>query len=566
MSQPTGSDAIVAALETAGVNCVFGLPGTQNIDLFEAVRQRGLRCVVPTSELAAAMMANGYARAAGRPGVLVTIPGPGFAWGLAGIAEASLDSVPILHLTSAPATAPGQRFQLQAIDQRAMAAPLVRGSWRIDAADAAPTIIAQAYRQTTAAEPGPVLVEVAGEVWAQPAHPATPPARSTDDGDFEAASVAAVAARLAAAKHCLLLLGQGCNGCAGEATRLAERLHAAVVTTTSGRGAVAEDHPLSLGAELAGYGGDALNALLDTCDVVLAIGCKFSHNGSRGFRLQIAPDKLIHVDASAHVLGANYPASLTIRADATRFITAVLEQLDATHVADGFSDADLAPWRQRGLAELRDAAGLEPHIHGTDTRDMAGFFTTLRKLLPRESHLVTDSGRHQDMARRHFRVYCPAGLITPANFQSMGFAIAAATGACLAQPDRTVVALLGDGGLAMAGLQLMTAVKLGLKLTVIVFTDGVYGAIRDQQLGRHGHTSGTRLPPIDCAALADAVGAHYMPLQGDIEAVLRETLAAPGVTLVEVALGDGMPLRVTQAKARAKRLLGKRLLARLRRH
>jgi acetolactate synthase-1/2/3 large subunit len=566
MATQTGSDAIVAALQAAGADCVFGLPGTQNIDLFEAMRRKGLRCVVPTSELAASMMANGYARASGKPGVLVTIPGPGFTWGLAGVAEASLDSAAILHITGAPATSPGARFQLQAIDQRAMAAPLLRGSWRIEAADEAPATIARAWRQSMAAEPGPVLVEVAAGAWQQDSTSgdvADPD--SAGDNTGTPGSAAAVVARIAAAPRCLLLVGQGCHGCGDLVTQIAERLRAAVVTTTSGRGVVAEDHPLSLGAELSGYSGDALNALIETCDTVLAIGCKFSHNGSRGFRLRIPEDKLIHVDASAGVLGTNYPASIALCMDARRFLQEILACMGSATSAAGFDDAEIIQWRQRGLRQLQQGNHLEPRIHGTDSNEPGKFFAALRSAMPRESHLVTDSGRHQDMARRHFRVLCPAGLITPTNFQSMGFAIAAATGVRLAHPKRTVVALLGDGGLAMAGLQLSTAVELGIRLTAIVFVDGVYGAIRDQQAGRHGRTPGTALPTLDCAALAAAVGADYIRLQGNMGGALRDILAMPGVTLVEVALGDGIPLRVVQAKARAKRMLGARVLAWLRR-
>lgn len=566
MTDPTGSDAIVAALKTAGVDCVFGLPGTQNIDLFEAMRRGGLRCVVPASELAAAMMANGYARAGMRPAVLTTIPGPGFTWALAGIAEASLDSVPVLHLTGAPATAPGAHFQLQAIDQRSMAAPLLRGSWRIDAAGDAAATIAAAWRQTTAGEPGPVLVEVTAQAWHEAV--ATAPAGATRSGDDdesgEAAALGAIAARTATAQRCLLFVGQGCNHCGDQVAQLAERLRAAIVTTTSGRGAVAEDHALSLGAELSGYGGEALNALIESCDTVFAFGCKFSHNGARGFSLRIPASKLIHVDASAPVLGGNYPASIALTMDAGRCLERVLARIGTTPSTHGFSDADIAHWRQRGLAELAAESHIEPHLRGTTTDTPDKFFAALRVAMPRDSHLVTDSGRHQDMARRHYQVFCPAGLITPTNFQSMGFSIAAATGACLAQPTHPVVALLGDGGLAMAGLQLATAVALKLKLTVVVFVDGVYGAIRDQQLGRYGRTSGTTLPQLDCAALAEAVGARYIPLRGDTETVLRETLAAPGVKLVEVGLGDGVPLRVAQAKARAKRVLGGRIGAWLR--
>ena len=123
----TGGERLCRVLEDLGVDTVFGLPGTQNVDLFEALRTSWLRTVVPTHQVAASFMANGYARAAGRPGVLVTIPGPGFTYALTGLAEAFLDSVPLLHILGRPARGPGRRFQLQALDQRAAVAPFVKG-------------------------------------------------------------------------------------------------------------------------------------------------------------------------------------------------------------------------------------------------------------------------------------------------------------------------------------------------------------------------------------------------------------------------------------------------------
>ncbi|HJU26320.1 MAG TPA: thiamine pyrophosphate-binding protein, partial [Rhodanobacteraceae bacterium] len=298
MSAAAGAQRIVQALQQLGARCVFGLPGTQNVALFEALRTSQLRLVVATNELSAAMMANGYYRASGRPGVLLTIPGPGFTWALTGLAEAALDSAAILHVTNAPARGPGHRFQLQAIDQAAMAAPLARRVVNVESAGEIAAKIAEAWHECRAGEPGPVLVQVSREVWKQDSTDAVNLTVPTDASPSLPPDAAAVAQALKQARRRVLLLGQGCNDAANEATRLAEHLSAAVVTTTSGRGVVPEDHPLSLGYALAANDADGLNALIDASDLVLAIGCKFSHNGSRGFRLNIPAQKLIHVDAS----------------------------------------------------------------------------------------------------------------------------------------------------------------------------------------------------------------------------------------------------------------------------
>ncbi|MGH8213152.1 MAG: thiamine pyrophosphate-binding protein, partial [Rhodanobacteraceae bacterium] len=451
----SGARLLCEALQRSNIHHVFGLPGTQTTAMFEALRTSGLHTVVATTELSAAMMANGYYRASGNPAALLTIPGPGFTWALTGLAEAALDSAALLHITCAPAISPGRAFQLQAIDQAAVAAPLCRSVFTIEHASEVEAAIARACAQCVTGEPGPVLVQVARGVWRENASGPSPAAPHVSPA-VVLADVDAVANALDAASRTVLLLGQGCHGAAELAAELAERLKAAVFTTTSGRGAIPEDHPLSLAFE-SGNGAQTLNALIEASDAVLAIGCKFSHNGARGFRLRIPPGKLIHVDVAADVLGANYPTRIAIRSDARAFLAALLPQLHI-HAArtHGFTTEEIALWRERCRAEkLEDP--IEPRIHGVTGGAPAVFFDALRRVLPRGSILVTDSGQHQDLARRHFPVWWPRGLITPTNLQSMGFGIGAAIGAKLAAPERPVVALIGDGGLAMSGLELLTA-------------------------------------------------------------------------------------------------------------
>ncbi|MDN5864196.1 MAG: thiamine pyrophosphate-binding protein [Gammaproteobacteria bacterium] len=561
----SGSKRLCAALQRAGIEHVFGLPGSQTVALFEALRGSQLRTIVATHESSAAMMANGYFRASGKPAALLTIPGPGFTWALSGLAEAALDSAALLHVTCAPAASPGRAYQLQTLDQDALAAPLTKRAFTVARTDDLPAAVADAYAECLAGEPGPVLLQIEKDVWEQICTAGETPAPGPDHAAaVHPDDVAAAAQAVAAARRCILLLGQGCLGAADLACQLAERLNAIVVTTTSGRGVVPEDHRLSLGFELGNHRPQSLNALVEASDLVLAIGCKFSHNGSRGFRLRIPQDKLIHVDASQRVLGANYPAHLAIHADAKGFLAALLPQLAATATKPGgFYPAAVEQWRERCRTE--DAYQIaEPRIHGVPAGKPEAFFAALRRTMPRASCLVTDSGQHQDLARRYFRVLCPRGLITPTNLQSMGFGIGAAMGACLADPERRIVALIGDGGLAISGLELLTAVRERLRLTVIVFADGAFGAIRNQQLAASGRAFATALPDLDCAGLAAAIGANYLRLDADADSVLSDALQAPCVTLVEVALGDSLPMHWTRARGTAKSLLGPQLKTRLR--
>jgi acetolactate synthase-1/2/3 large subunit len=163
------------------------------------------------------------------------------------------------------------------------------------------------------------------------------------------------------------------------------------------------------------------------------------------------------------------------------------------------------------------------------------------------------------LVRRHFRVLAPRGLIVPTNFQSMGFALAAAIGAKLAAPERTVVAVIGDGGLAMCGLELVTAVRERIALPVLLFSDGKYGLIRLDQVRDYGVTYGTDLPPLDPSALAAATGASYRALEGDAAGVLRAALAEQGPALVDVSLGDSAAMQRVRAKS-VVRAAGRRVL------
>ena len=387
MSGRNGADRLCEALLARGVSCVFGLPGSQTVPLYEALRRAGLRCVGATHELAASFMANGYARASGRPAVLTTIPGPGFTYALTGLAEARLDSAPVLLVTGAPATRPGRRFQLQALDQPAIAAPLVKAVLTAHRPDEAGPRALEALDLTMQGEPGPVLLQVAEEAWGGDAPSFRPAAKAGEPLGPAEGQVAAIAARLAAARRPLFYLGQGAAAASDGVARLAARFGALVVTTTSGRGVVAEDDPRVLVFD----GGDVepLNRLADGADLVLALGCKLSHNGAHGFALRLRPETLVHVDAAPEVPGANYPCDLAAIADVPSLVRSLLERTDATEGrAPGWPPEEQDLWRAQARDSRRDR-GQEPRFSSLEPPTAEGFFAALRRALPRDGCLVT---------------------------------------------------------------------------------------------------------------------------------------------------------------------------------
>jgi acetolactate synthase-1/2/3 large subunit len=547
MKKAPGGKLLCSTLENLGVKHVFGLPGSQNVEFFEALRQSSLRTILANHELAAAFMANGYYRASGKVGVLTTIPGPGFAYTVAAIAEASLDSSAILYIAGKPPDVAGKKFNRQSIDQRAILGPLVRRIVEVDRTADLVSGVREAYAATTAGEPGPVMLHldpraVSGEFDEEAAGAAPVPVpRQPDSAQIEQAIQL-----LESSRRPVFFVGQGANDGARHLLELAELLQAPVIATRSSRGVFPENHALALTFVSGEGSANAFNSLLERSDLIVAIGCKFSQNGTYGFRLRLPQEKLIHVDASSEVLNANYPAKIAIHADAPAFLRAVLrsaEVLKSRH--SEWSAEELAGYKKSG-AEYDNEP--EPHVHGVNPPTPAAFFTMLRRVLPYNSCLVTDSGSHQVLAGRHFRAHAPRGLVTPSDFQSMGFGLPSAIGAKLAQPDKPVVALIGDGGLHISAMEMVTGIREQIPLTVIVFNDGFLGQIRLQQFSRFGRSHATELLTPDLALLAQAIGADYLYFDGDAENTLRQVVAGDSVTLVEVSVGDSNAIRLDRAK------------------
>ena len=543
----TGADLVCQTLADLGVRCVFGLPGTQNVTLFEALRRSSIRTVLASHEAAATFMANGYYRASGRLGVVVTIPGPGFAWALPALAEARLDSAALLLLTGPPARGPGRAFQLQAIAQGAVAAPLVKRVFDVDR----PADLAQVLRDAAATalsgEPGPVIVQLADTALAQvPLGAASRTAAAAADPDREPLSRAVAA--LGAAQRVVIFAGQGAAGAAAAVTALAERRGALVLTTPSGRGVVAEDHPLALAFDFQRGDVAVVNQLLERADLVVALGCKFGHNGTGGFALRLPADRLVHVDADPAVLNANYEARYPVAARVEDVLDAFAA---APRPAGGWPEGAAVEWRRR--LHVSGTRAPEPAVHGVPGNNAQEFFRQLRAALPRDAILVLDSGLHQVLARRYFDVLAPRGLLFPSDFQSMGFALPAAIGAKLAAPERAVVALLGDGGFKFSGLELLTAARERLPVTAIVFNDGRLNMIRLQQLQSFGRDAAVDVHNPDFAALAAACGVGYGLVDGDVAAALAATGGGTGI--LEVRVGDSPAIHMARGGALAREVV-----------
>jgi acetolactate synthase-1/2/3 large subunit len=314
---------------------------------------------------------------------------------------------------------------------------------------------------------------------------------------------------------------------------------------------------------------DRLNALLNAADLVLVLGARLSSASTYDFALAIPQDRLVQVDASEEILGATYPARLTIPGTVEDVLERLLAGLESDGPPASQWTVDAVRKRRRDLLATGDRAIPDPTVSGVDPPTMAEFFAALRRRLPRDAIVVADSGLHQLLARRHLDVLAPRGLLVPSDFQSMGFALPAAIGAHLAAPERPVVVLVGDGGLALSGMELLTAVQERVPLTVVVFNDGWLNLIRMTQLRTLGQTFGVRRTNPDFGTFADALGARFALVEDNLDQILGEALASPEVTLVELRVGDSGTMRTARARGLARRAaasaLGPGAFARLKR-
>ncbi len=549
----TSGDVLTAALRECGIDTVFGVPGTQNLHLYECLRRAKLRCILATSETAATFMANGYYRASGKVAVTVSIPGPGFTYALTGLAQARADSAAVIHVMQINPAGDSKRFRFQELDLPHLTAPIAKGFIEItDAADIRKGVY-EAWVLSRTGEPGPAVLTVTTNALVQRAEDVQQAEVPLPDEPSET-QIDAVVELLSGNTKVAIFAGQGAFGGAAELRELATRFNAPVVTTSAGRGAIPESHPLSIDLDFTLGSVYSINDLFAECDVILALGCKFSHNGTAGFKLDFGPGKLIQVDTAATVLNAgNYQPDMRVQGDVRSFLQQLL-----THTADmtipGFTTAELANRKSSLLALKREQISCEPSIRGYADGRFETLFAAMNELLDEQTILVTDTGLHQTITRVYAQINQPRQLITPSDFQSTGYGIPAGMGAAAARPDCRATILTGDGSFAIHALDLLEAMRQKLKIGVIVFNDKHLGSIRLQQINAFGDETSVAVTNPDYESLAQALHLQYFSL-ADGPDTLTAFFQSGQVSLLEVHVVDSPELK----KIRARRKLRERI-------
>ncbi len=550
----TSGDNLTATLRECGIDTVFGIPGTQNIHLYECFRRASFRCVLATTETSAAFMANGFYRSSGKLCAVASIPGPGFTYALTGIAEAFHDSAALVYIMQIKTSLHDKAFRLQDIDLKAVAKPVSKGLIEIATPAQVSDGIREACRLAISGEPGPVIVTVTNDAVVRPADVRQPESKSAESEELTPLLDQVVAA-LAPCKRIAIFAGQGAFGASGYTIALAERLNAPVVTTGAGRGVIPESHPLSIDLDFSLGHERIINELFSECDAVLALGCKLGHNGTRSFKLNFGPGIFIHVDTSEEVLQSlNYRPHLAIKADAARFTEALLDRSQNLDIV-GFGRDHLAELKSELQHLKRSQIDCEPIIAEYADGRFETFFESFNSLIGPETVLVTDSGLHQNITRVYSRVYHPRQLITPSDFQSTGYGIPAGLGAKAARPDANVIVFTGDGSFAINAMELRMAAGQGLDIGVIVFNDSYLGSIRMQQSAAFGETICVNMVSPDYSRLCEALGIAYYTLGEAATGTIERFLNDDGVRLLELKIQDPPELEAVRAKAKLREQL-----------
>ena len=503
-----GSDIVVRALEDAGATFAFGIPGTHNIELYDALhRSTKVQAVLITDEQSAGFMADGVSRTSSSVGVVNVVPGAGITQCLSGIAEAFLDGIPLVVLACGIREDSGRAYQLHDIDQLALLRPVTKGCLKPTSPDEIYSTVRRAFELALCDTPGPVAVEIpanyylltldVNDPWSfQPSTPHQPPPMMALQ---EAATL------VNAAKRVLLYVGNGARDAGASLVRLAETLGSPVATTIQGKGVFPEHHPLWLWNGLGATAPPFAREIADGCDVMLAIGCRFGEVGTGSYSFT-PPATLIHVDINPDVFQRNFPAAVAIEADAAVFVSALLPLVTARE-----DWGDVAEHLTAGHRDLREASLREQH-------DSAVTPAVLFEVLQRISNdciFTTDSGNGTFLAMEHLRIGFPGHFLAPVDFSCMGYAVPAAIGAKFANPAHDVVALPGDGAMLMTGLELLTAASYGLGVIVCVLRDGELSQIAQFQRTALGEAQNSVLPPFSVESLAAAVGVDFVPCSRD---------------------------------------------------
>ncbi|WP_368743953.1 acetolactate synthase large subunit [Enterobacter asburiae] len=527
----TGAQLIVHLLERQGITTVAGIPGGTVLPLYDALSQSTqIRHVLARHEQGAGFIAQGMARTQGKPAVCMACSGPGATNLVTAIADARLDSIPLICITGQVPSSMIGTDAFQEVDTYGISIPITKHNYLVRDISELPQVISDAFRIAQSGRPGPVWIDIPKDVQtAEIEIDVLPePGERAPAPEFSAESVRDAAAMINAAKRPVLYLGGGAINAADEIRQFAEKANLPTTMTLMALGMLPKAHPLSLGM-LGMHGARSTNYILQEADLLIVMGARFDDRAI-GKTEQFCPNaKIIHVDIDRAELGKIKQPHVAIQGDVAEVLAQLIPQTDAAERAD---------WRKLVADLQREFPGAIP-TEG-DPLSHYGLINAVAACVDDSAIITTDVGQHQMWTAQAYPLNRPRQWLTSGGLGTMGFGLPAAVGAALANPDRKVICFSGDGSLMMNIQEMATAAENQLDVKIILMNNEALGLVHQQQslFYKQGVFAATYPGMINFMQIAAGFGLHTCDLNAeeDAHAALQAAISRPGPALIHVRI------------------------------
>ncbi|MEP9012302.1 acetolactate synthase large subunit [Enterobacter kobei] len=527
----TGAQLIVHLLERQCITTVAGIPGGTVLPLYDALSQSTkIRHVLARHEQGAGFIAQGMARTQGKPAVCMACSGPGATNLVTAIADARLDSIPLICITGQVPSSMIGTDAFQEVDTYGISIPITKHNYLVRDISELPQVISDAFRIAQSGRPGPVWIDIPKDVQtAEIEIDVLPePGDRAPAPEFSAESVRDAAAMINAAKRPVLYLGGGAVNAANEIRQFAEKASLPTTMTLMALGMLPKAHPLSLGM-LGMHGARSTNYILQEADLLIVMGARFDDRAI-GKTEQFCPNaKIIHVDIDRAELGKIKQPHVAIQGDVAEVLAQLIPQTDA---------ADRADWRQLVADLQKEFPGAIP-TEG-DPLSHYGLINAVAACVDDSAIITTDVGQHQMWTAQAYPLNRPRQWLTSGGLGTMGFGLPAAVGAALANPDRKVICFSGDGSLMMNIQEMATAAENQLDVKIILMNNEALGLVHQQQslFYKQGVFAATYPGMINFMQIAAGFGLHTCDLNAeeDAHAALQAAISRPGPALIHVRI------------------------------
>jgi acetolactate synthase-1/2/3 large subunit len=531
----TGAQMVLACLEAENVEVIFGFPGGAVLTLYDEIFKKGIRHILTRHEQGAAHAADGYARASGKPGVVIATSGPGATNLVTGIATAYMDSIPIVAITGQVATPLIGTDAFQEADITGITMPITKHNYLVKDINELPYVLKEAFHVACTGRKGPVLIDLPKDLqvqegeFAYPAQVEMSTYRPTYEG--HTGQITRAANAIKKAKRPLLYTGGGVisSGAHEELLELSRRVSIPVTTTLTGMGGVPCDYDFFLGMP-GMHGTYAANNAINESDLLIAVGVRFDDRVTGKLETFAPQAQIIHIDIDPAEIGKNVVAHIPIVGDVRLVLKELLKRLQSAETHDTREwCAKVLEWKTAKPLRYRQEPGscLKPQF----------VIEELYRLTRGEAIVTTDVGQHQMWAAQYYRVKRPRALISSGGLGTMGFGFPAAIGAQMAFPEKQVICIAGDGSFQMNSQELATAVCYNIPVKVAIINNQYLGMVRQWQKffygGRYAHSSLAGSP--DFVKLAEAYGARGFRVTRPEEtaAAIDTALNTPGPVVID---------------------------------